>query len=218
MIAFGVLFGLVFSGVNFYSHLKNQVLEDVLMAPIASEWLAPEVMLDTAVCTDLRQHIQQYMRVEGTVCEYEDIGYGNFYMELTAALQTDSGLLVARPLFPSLTFPSSQWSSCDSAQVVRTKRYGMHSHRVHVMIQVELVAVLPNVELGRILLLSPCLTYNGKQRKFEHHLENFCYDNLTFKGRLTAVRCSGDSIWLDFDRGVAMDLKANHWKPMQPQS
>lgn len=218
MIAWGILITLVFSAVNFYRHRKNQVLQDALMAPTVSEWLAPQLIIDTAMHADLRQHINQYMRVEGTVCEYEDIGYGNFYVELTAALQTDSGVLVARPLFPTPAAPMSQWSSCDSAQVEHTERYGMRSHPVHVMIQVELVALLPIVDMGRIFLHSPCLTYHGKKRKMEYHLENFCYDNLTFKGRLTAVRCSGDSIWLDFDRGVAMDLRPNRWKWYHPTS
>jgi hypothetical protein len=186
---------------------------------------AKEVMQDPDKWIPILQnHIGQTIEMEAVVCEYfvltrskryeeSDVRVGD--LELTAAWQTDTGVVVARELrMDTLQTDATQWNACDSAVAVFKELYGIHALDQRLFLDVSIDQFVNGTSSSNIIHGGNCMTYLGYRKAYQRNLENFCYNTARFKAVLREFKREDNTIYLFFDHGVVLDIKPSQFKYM----
>lgn len=201
-----------YTGVAFFRHLKEKAIHDTYLAPIAYTFEAARFISDSDAVNQLAQYTGQFVLFQAEVCDYCETSDGDIYLDLTAALQTDSSVVIAQLLESLHWNGKGPQDACDSSKWRTQRLYNFKEHDKKIFISAEIIQAAPDVKFDRLHYNEPCRWYSAKQKRNVHHLENFCYDHVTVKAQLRSVRYAGDSIYISMDGGWATELRENTWK------
>lgn len=200
-----------FAVVSFFRHLKYKAIDEARNAKAVAQWSANQWMNEPLAQLKGEEWKGQYINLDGYVCDYNESSDGDYYLELTGAIQTDSAVYIGRELDAFDLVQGERWTSCDSSIARTQKLYNFQEYRSKVFINIEILDALDGVDMDKLIYNIPCKKFMSKQKRYYHQLHNFLYNRVSVKARLRSVKNFGDSLFVNLDRGIVTDLAETKW-------
>ena len=207
-----VIVGLFYVGSSCFLQLKKKAIREVYAAPVALATSAYAIASDSEVKNKLETLKDQYITVDGVVCEYIEDAYDYWYLDLTSAVQTDSSVLISHSLDALHLDPNEIMTACDSSMLRTQRLYNFQEASVHLFLNAEILEAAPNVNLDELTYNMPCKHFVSRQKRNIHRLHNYCYDRVELKARVQSIETQGDSIYVSLDCGIVTKLEETQWK------
>jgi hypothetical protein len=156
--------------------------------------------------------MRHYVEIEAYVCDYFETTDGEYFLDLTAAFQGDSSVVIAQHLDALHFTAKDDLDACDSSIMRTANLYNFQEASKKIFITAEIIDQ-EHVDLANQLIYNkPCKYYKSKQKRHCHQLNNFCYNYLQVKGRLYHIKSIGDSVYISMDRAIAKGLGESKWR------
>jgi hypothetical protein len=207
-----VLLCLGFAVRQFFAHLHSKALDEARSAQTSATYNSKQLIEESEALDGLAQFTSQYVEIEAYVCDYFESSDGQFFMDLTAAYQGDTSVVIAQHLDALHFTAMDDLEACDSSIIRTATLYNFQEASKKIFINAEIIDQEHADLANQLIYNKPCKFYKSKQKRHYHRLENFCYNYIKVKGRLNHVKSVGDSVYISMDRAIARGLGESKWR------
>lgn len=207
-----VLMGVGYGFIQVFKRIKQNSIDEANNASVVAYWSANAWLNYKPSQLKGLEWKGAYIEMDGYICDYFESSDGDYYLELTAAVQTDSSVAIARTLNALNLVKGEIWSPCDSSMYRVQQLYNFQESATKLFIHADVIDFMPGVDMGKLNYNQPCRYYHGKQKRYYQQLQNFCYNNVSLKARVQSVKAVGDSLYVSLDNGIVTKLNDTNWK------